>query len=109
MKEFKSEFTNWKEAITTSLSGRHIGHIHSLLKPDGTQYPDEVQEFSDTMLSLHHTIISTSIALLNPSPLYRSLVTIVILTPEDPGQSKIHRLRIINTYEADYNLVLKYC
>ena len=56
------------------------------------------------MLSLHHTITST--VLLNSASLNRWLVSIVILTPKDSGQPKIHRLRIINTYEADYNLVL---
>ena len=28
--------------------------------------------------------------------------------PKDSEQSKRHRLKIINTYEADYKLVLKY-
>ena len=106
LKEFKSGFKNWKEATTTSPSGRHLGRMHSLLKPDGIQYSDGFQDFSDRMLSLHHTITST--ALLNSSPLNRWLVSIVIVIPKDPGQPKIHRLRIINTYEADCNLVLKY-
>ena len=45
--------------------------------------------------------------MLNSSPLNRLLVSIVILIPKDHGQPKI-QLRINNTYEADYNLVLKY-
>ena len=80
--------------------------MHSLLKSNETQYPDEVQDFSDRMLSLHHTLTST--ALLKSSPLNRWLVSIVILIPKDSGQPKNHRLRIINIYEVDYNLVLKY-
>ena len=105
MREFKSGLKNWKEATTTSPSGRRLEYMHSLLKPYGTQYSDEVQDFSDIMLSLHHTITST--ALLKSSPLIRWLVFIVILIPKDSGQPTIHRLRIINTYKADYNLVLK--
>ena len=53
LKEFKSGFKQWKEATTTSLSGRHLGYMYSLLKPGGTKYSDEVQDFSESMLSLH--------------------------------------------------------
>ena len=35
-------------------------------------------------------------------------MSIVILIPKDKGKPKIHRLRIINTYESEYNLILKY-
>ena len=50
----------------------------------------------------------TSIALLNEKPLTRWLTSIVVLLPKDIGRPKIHRLRIINTYKSEYNLVLKY-
>ena len=33
---------------------------------------------------------------------------IVTLIPKDKGNPRIHRLRIINTYESEYNLILKY-
>ena len=58
------------------------------------------------MISLHHTITST--VLLNALPLNRWLTSIVILLPKESGQPKNRRLRIISTYEGDYNLVLKY-
>ena len=86
LKEFKSRFQNWKEATTTSPSGKHLGHMHNLLKSDGTQYSYKVQDFSDRMVSLHHTITSTS--LLNSPPLNRWLVSIVILIPTDSRQPK---------------------
>ena len=47
----------------------------------------------------------TSIALINEKPLNRWLTSIVILLHRNP---QIYRLRIINTYESEYNLVLKY-
>ena len=104
-KEYIEGFKNWKEQTTTSPSGRHLGHHKSLLKPDGTQYSDEEADFEERMIKLHHTI--TSIALLNAPPLHRWLTSIVLLLPKDKGQSKIHRLRIINTYDSEYNLILK--
>ena len=57
-------------------------------------------------MKLHYTITST--ALLNVSLLHRWLTSIVLLLSKDKGQPKIHRLRIINTYESEYNLILKY-
>ena len=58
------------------------------------------------MWKLHHNI--TYIALLSARPLSRWLMSIVILIPKDKGKPKIHRLRIINTYKSEYNLILKY-
>ena len=58
------------------------------------------------MWKLYHHI--TSIALLNARPLRRWLIYIIIFIPKDKGKPKIHRLRIVNTYELEYNLILKY-
>ena len=87
-------------------SGRHLGHHHSLLTPDGVQYSKGKENFSKRMWKLHHNI--TSSVLLNARPLRRWLTSIVILIPKDKGKPKIHRLRIFNTYELEYNLILKY-
>ena len=105
-KEYVEGFRNWKEKTTTSPSGKHLGHHKCLLKPDGNQYSKEELDFGEIMMRLHHTI--TPIALLNASPLIRWLTSIVLLLPKDKGQPKINRLRIINTYESEYNLILKY-
>ena len=58
------------------------------------------------MWNLHPSI--TSIALFNEKPLNRWLTSIVMLLPKDIGRPQIYRLRIINTYESEYNIVLKY-
>ena len=105
-KEYVEGFNNWKEKTTTSPSGRHLGHHKCLLKPDGNQYSKEEPDFGERMMKLHHTITTTS--LFNASPLHRWLTSIVLLLPKDKGQPKIHRLRIINTYESEYNLIFKY-
>ena len=104
--EYKQGFKKQKESTTTSPSGRYLGHHHILLSPDGNQYNEDKESFSDRMWNLHHSI--TSIALLNENPLNRQLTSIVILLPNDEGRPQIHRLCIINTYKSEYNLVLKY-
>ena len=58
------------------------------------------------MWKLHHNI--TYISLLNARPLKLWLVSIVIIIPKDKGKPKIHRVRIINTYALEYNLILEY-
>jgi len=58
------------------------------------------------MWNIHHKI--TSIAIRNEKPLNRWLTSIVILLSKDVGRPKIHRLRLINTYESEDNLILKY-
>ena len=58
------------------------------------------------MLNLHSKIKNK--ALLNEITLLCCLTSLVIIIPKDSGQQKIHRLRIINMYELDYTLVLKF-
>jgi len=78
----------------------------SIFSPDRIQNSKEKKNFSERMWRIHHNI--ASITLLNEKPLSRWLVSIVILIPKDAGKSKINRLRIMNTYESDYNLILKH-
>ena len=40
--------------------------------------------------------------------LNRWSTSLIILLPKDVGRPKMHRLQIINTYESDYNLILKF-
>ena len=101
--ELKQGYKKRKEVTTTSPSGRHLGHYHALLAPDGEA---KKRIFSEDMWRIHNDI--TNIALLNETPLTRWLLSIVRLLPKDKGKPKIYRLRIINTYESDYNLILTF-
>ena len=49
----------------------------------------------------------TSIAIDNENPLTRWLTSLIIRLPKDIRHPKINRLRIINTYESEYILILK--
>ena len=49
LKEIKEVYKKWKESTTHSPSGRHLGHHHALLVPDGKQYDKDKINFSDTM------------------------------------------------------------
>ena len=58
------------------------------------------------MWHIRHTV--TNGVLLNEKPILRELVSVVILLPKDLSNPKIRRLCIINTYESNYNMILKY-
>ena len=61
--EYKQGFKQWKESIKTSQLEMNLGHHHSLLALDGTQYNKDKEDFSDRIWNIHHN--RTSIALLN--------------------------------------------
>ena len=85
-------FKTWREATTTSPSGRHLGHYKALL--------------SDPMLlgcltKFLHIALNTGIAMTR----WRNAVNVML--EKDPGTPNVHRLRIIHLFEADYNFLLK--
>ena len=94
------------EKRNTSPSLRHLGHYKCLLIPDNNTKDSTVKDFNTTMLSIHNTMINVPLAI--GTPLKRWTTSKVIMIQKDKEISKINRLRVINKYEGDYNLVLKY-
>ena len=43
LEDYKSGFKKWKESTTTSPSGGHLGHHHSLIVSDGVHYEEKEQ------------------------------------------------------------------
>ena len=109
MEEFKRGIKRWKERTTTSPSGRHLGHLHVLLAPDGVMNPDEhgdsTTDIANKILTVHLRMMNIAIAWGYPPLRWRN-VTMFVLEKE-AGKPKIHRLRNIHLYEADYNFMLK--
>ena len=58
------------------------------------------------MLHIHNVIINSSLSL--GAPLNRCSTSEVIMIPKELNNMQINRLRLINLYEADYNLALKF-
>ena len=99
--DFTKALQKWPEKTSTSPSGRHLGHYKSLLLPIAEDVGDE----GNTLLKLHHNMLQ--IAVLRRRPYNRWLKEVEVMLEKDEGDPKIHRLRIICLYEADYNLYLK--
>ena len=85
-------FKGWKESTSTSPSGRHLGHYKALI-----QDPSLLESFR----KFFNIAISRGIAI----PRWSQAVNVMI--EKDKGQPRINRLRIIDLFEADYNLFLK--
>jgi hypothetical protein len=63
--EMKGAYRNWRESTSTSPSGRHLGHFHALLKPDGLKRDsDEANDLAasrDEIWKIHHDMFEFGI------------------------------------------------
>ena len=110
---FSGKIKKWREATTTSPSGRHLGRYKALFAT-GSYIPDpddngqgafEVFEakqaaISELILRLINFCIDTGHVLER----WKQIVNTMIF--KDTRNYRIHRLRVIHIYEADFNLLL---
>jgi hypothetical protein len=113
LEDLKAKYTSWSESTSTSPSGRHLGHFKALLSRnphpealDGNPNPEH-----DTFLAkrghiweVHHQMLNY--VLLHGFSYTRWQTVVKCLIEKDLSQPKIHRLRVIQLYENDYNLIL---
>ena len=92
VEEYRNGIQKWREATSTSPSGRHLGVYKALLSIDGIAHD---------MTSMLNVVVRTGIA---PR---RWSNAISVLIEKDVGQPNINRLRVIHLFEADYNFFLK--
>lgn len=85
-------FKKWTESTTTSPSGRHLGHYKALIQ--------------DPTL-LRCLTLFLDIILSNGLTIPRWCEATNVMIEKDPGSPRIHRLRIIHLFEADFNFILK--
>jgi exonuclease III len=106
--EMLDKYASWDERTSTSPSGRHLGHYHALLKsykPDSLDEKEkEISHMAIEILQAHHFM--TNYALRHGHSYTRWQKVVTTMIEKDPGNPKIHRLRVIHLYECDYNLLL---
>lgn len=105
--EFCKGLRKWKEATSTSPSGRHLGHYKALLTADGADkdYSEEDPNPSQAILLVYYQIVMAAIKA--GTTLNRWCHSTTAMIEKIPGSPRITKLRVIHLYEADYNLFLK--
>jgi len=106
IEDMTSGFRKWKKSTTASSSQRHLCHYKYVLVSDSNDTNIEHANFDKAILQTINTIINATIA--SGVPLIRWLTSLVVMIEKIPSVSRINKLRVLNIYEADYNLILKY-
>jgi len=108
LSEFEGKIKSWTEKTSTSPSGVHLGHYKACFTPH--IYPSKKTECA-TFDAKRQQILLAHVALINYAidhsysyTRWQKIVTMMI--EKEKGNVKLHRLRVIHIYEADYNLLL---
>ena len=110
LESFWGKIRKWREATTTSPSGRHLGWYKKALFAKGNHTPDQVDEqaiFYDkqtTIAKLIITVLNYCIRSGHVLNRWKTVVNTMIF--KEPGNFQIHRLRVLHIYEADFNLLM---
>ena len=108
--EFRAKIKIWREATTTSPSGRHLGRYKALYAPGIPEDSDEPGEGislkakQEAIAALIVTLINYCIRNTYVLDRWKKIINVMIF--KEQGNFKIHRLRVIHIYEADFNLIL---
>ena len=113
--EMRKKLKVWPEKTTTSPSGLHLGHWKALIANHTHSHVKtkdrEKQERKLDLDAKQEALFEARLSLLNYATKWgysykrwQEVVNTMIL--KSPGDTRIHRLRVIHLYEADYNLLL---
>jgi hypothetical protein len=105
-KEMMDKYKFWPESTTTSPSGRHLGHCRALLPGlrTTTEKGQEIDSKRIELVRMHHQMLDHALSKGHSFQRWKKVVNVML--EKEPGNPKIHRLRVIHLYEADYNLIL---
>jgi hypothetical protein len=106
--EFISRFKTWNKRTSTSPSGLHLGHYKALIGrhslPLDTLAGKALEDKRKQMIRAHVQLINYAI---EHGYIYLRWKTVVnVMIEKEPGNTKIHRMRVIHSYEVDCNFIL---
>ena len=110
LEQFADRLKAWSERTSTSPSGRHLGHYKALARKLWIKEADEdwdykeISSYQSYLLQCHHLVVKLCLKHGYSLKRWQNVVNVMIL--KEPNNHKIHRLRVIHLFEADYNLIL---
>ena len=112
LSKFLTGFRKWKEATSTSPSGRHLGQYKALIRAESPETTEEKSTIPKIKNPLGHRILTsifhvTMATVLSGETLDRWKNVYSAMIEKIPGRPLVSKLRVIHLYEADYNLLLK--
>ena len=98
----------WREGITKSPSGRHLGHYKSLFTviDKSLEYDErkKLKEIQERIAGCYVAILNYAIRHNYSYKRWKQILNFMIYKKQ--GNVKIHRLQVIHIYEADYNFLI---
>ena len=107
--EYRGKVKAWDERTSTSpTSNMHLGHLKAYWAEHTLdEHSDEAKQLETTrqqILNGHLTLLNYATHFGYSFDKWKCIVNTML--EKDKGIPKIHRLRVIHLYEADYNLIL---
>jgi hypothetical protein len=107
--EYRGKIMSWNERTSTSPgSNMHLGHLRAYwaqhLLEEGSDEEKQLETNRSNILTGHLILLNYALQFGHSYESWKMIVNSMI--EKDPGTPKIHRLRVIHLYEADYNLIL---
>jgi hypothetical protein len=106
--ELLAALSLWNKGTSTSPSEMNLGHYHTLFRRHAfTADTPEAEAFEakqERLIQAQLSLLNYALSFGHSFTRWKTIVNVMI--QKDPGNSKIHRLRVIHIYEADYNLLL---
>ena len=100
------DFQKLREFTRTSPYVRHLGHYKCITFKDCNKNDRTLTKYNLEILQIY--IILMNATLVPDIPLKQWVTSIVIIIPKKGITLKFNRLRVINEYEGDHSLILKY-
>jgi hypothetical protein len=105
--DMKQKYRCWPERTSSSPSGCHLSHYRALLKTGGLLPNDddfdEIDSARRAVWSVHHSMLQYLLRHGYCFNRWNQVVNAMIV--KKAGDPRIHRLRVIHLYEADYSLI----
>lgn len=105
--EFQGKMKTWRESMSTVQSERHLGHYKSLITTIDRSLDEEerkrLKQIQEDLMSCYIGIINYAIKHRYSLERWKTIMNNMIY--KEPGNMKIHQLRVIHIYKADLVLM----